>query len=141
MNARNCAEWRTALRPRRFAPDIVQSVLIERNAGPATLLRAVMHEPVLADIQEPAAGAAVPVIGQSSPDVLLKMIEMRERKQTGFEAPETIIHIPLLRRERLKLAAMIVQNTDGAGEAEFAGASPDHDSVVQIANAPAQHGV
>ena len=38
MNARNCAEWRAALRPRRFATDIVQSVLIERNAGPATLL-------------------------------------------------------------------------------------------------------
>jgi len=98
MNARNCTEWRAALRPRRFAPDIVQRVLIERNAGSATLLRAVMHQPVLTDIQEPAAGAAVPIVRQSSPDVVLEMIEMRERKQTGFETPETIIDTPLLLR-------------------------------------------
>jgi hypothetical protein len=38
MNARNCAEWRAALRPRRFAPDIVQSVLIDRNAWLVALL-------------------------------------------------------------------------------------------------------
>ena len=66
-----------------------------------------MHQPVLADIQEPAAGAAVPVIRQSSPDVLLKMIEMREREQSGFEAPETVVNTPLLRRERLRMCCNV----------------------------------
>ena len=100
-----------------------------------------MHQSVLADIQKPAAGAAVPVVWQTASDILLKMVEMRERKQTGFKAPETVIDTSLLLRERLKLAAMIVQNTDRAGKAEFPGASPDHDRVLRISNSGAQHGV
>ena len=38
MNARYRTEGRTGLGTRRFAPDIFQSVVIERNAGPAALL-------------------------------------------------------------------------------------------------------
>jgi len=141
MNARNSAEWRAALRPRCFALDIVPSVLIEWNAGPPALLRTVMHQTLFADIQEPAASAAVPVVWQTASDILLKMVEMSERKQTGFKAPETVIDTSLLLRERLKLAAMIVQNTDRAGKAEFPGASPDHDRVLRVSNSGAQHGV
>ena len=36
---------------------VLHRVLIERNAGPAALLRAVMHQPFLTDIQKPAARA------------------------------------------------------------------------------------
>src|ERR1700681_4226273 len=141
MYARNCAQRCTGFWASRFTPDILHGVLIQRNCGPAALLRAVMHQPVLADIKKPAAGAAMPVIRQSSADVLLKMIEMREREQSGFEPPEAFVNTALLRRERRKLAPMIVQNTDRAGEAEFPGALPDHDRVFRIANARAQHGV
>ena len=66
MNARNGAEWRAALGTRRFAPDVVQRVLFERNARPPALLRAIMHQPVLTDVQEPAAGAAMPIVRKSS---------------------------------------------------------------------------
>src|SRR4051812_31772722 len=102
MNARYRAERRTALGTRRFASQIFRRVVNERNAGPAALLRAVMHQPVFADIQKAAAGAAVPVIRQPSPDVFLKMIEMRKREQSGFEAPETFVGASLTRRERLQ---------------------------------------
>jgi len=38
--------------------------------------------------------------------------------------PETIVNTPLIRRERLKLAVTVVQNTDRTGEAEFPCATP-----------------
>src|SRR5256885_1224670 len=100
-----------------------------------------MHQSVLADVEESPAGAAVPVIWQAAPDVLLKLIEMRERKHCCPEALEAMVYSSLLLRQRLKLASRTVQNSNCAGEAEFPGAAPDHDGVFRIANTGAQHGV
>jgi len=79
------------------------------------------YRPECTDRAECLAGHAV--VSSNAP--------ARPRRHTGTGS----------RRERLKLAALIVQNTDGAGEPEFPGTSSDHDRVVRTANAPAQHGV
>src|SRR5579864_8857409 len=55
-----------------FAADILDAVLLERNARIAALLRTVVNQAVLADVQISAASAAAPpVIGLARDQILL----------------------------------------------------------------------
>ena len=60
-----------------LAPEIFHRVIGERDAGIATLLRAVVDEPVLADVEVARAGAASPVVGASGGEIILKPAEPR----------------------------------------------------------------
>src|SRR5579863_6593295 len=130
MHAGNGAERRARFGSRGFAADIVDVVIFKRDTGMAALLGAIVHQAVLTNVQKASAGAAMPVVGETAADVFLKMVEMGEGEQTGFQLAKTIIDGALVGRERLKLAAMIVQNSDGAGESEIAGALADDDGVL-----------
>ena len=81
-----------------------------------------MHKAVLADVEEPAAGAAMPLVRQATAGVLLKMIEMRERKERGTERAETLADSLMAGRELLQLAGAVEQDAYGGMEAESAGA-------------------
>jgi hypothetical protein len=58
-----------------FALDVGERVVPERNAGIAALLRAVVNEALLANIQIPRPGSAVPVVRSSPGEVFLKPIK------------------------------------------------------------------
>src|SRR5262249_43287409 len=61
-----------------FAADIGHGVGFERNRGESALLRAVVHEPVFADVEVARAGAAAPLVGAALGDVVLKGVHARE---------------------------------------------------------------
>ena len=112
-----------------FAADIFDRVFFERRAGVAALLRAVVHQAVLADIHVAGAGAALPVIGLALRDGVLEKIEPRE--VPILHRLHLVIDLALLLAQRTKLAVAIVNDADRGGEAELDGAAADHQSVVQ----------
>ena len=57
-----------------FSLQIAHVVLLERNRRTATLLRAVVHQSVLADVEIATSRPAVPVVGGSGNQVLLKLL-------------------------------------------------------------------
>src|SRR6516165_449275 len=87
MHARNGAIGRAGFRAGGFAFEIFDSVALERDSGLTALLRAVVDQAVLADVEETSAGPAVPAVGQTSRDILLKTVVLREGKHLliGFE--------------------------------------------------------
>src|SRR5690242_24288 len=52
-------------------------VLLQRNARVAPLLRAIVHQPILADVQIAGAGAAAPVVRVAIGNVVLEAVESR----------------------------------------------------------------
>src|SRR5690606_24885613 len=72
VHAADRAVRRALLRGVELARDVFARVARERDAGRAALLRAVVHEPVLADVQVPRAGAALPVVRLALEQVVLK---------------------------------------------------------------------
>src|SRR5438094_1566205 len=72
VHAGDCAVRSAAFFGEIFAPDIGDRVLFQRNAGIAALLRAVMHQAVLADVQIACAGAAPPLVRTSLGNVVLE---------------------------------------------------------------------
>src|SRR5580658_8074756 len=60
MHARHRATRGTALLREKFAVALLVSVLRQRDAGVAALLRAIMHQAILANVEIARAGAAPP---------------------------------------------------------------------------------
>ena len=58
-----------------LAADVLHCVLLQGDAGVAALLRAVVHQAILADIQVAGAGAAAPLVGPALGDVVLEAID------------------------------------------------------------------
>src|SRR5262245_44303314 len=66
---------RACLLRKVFAIDILKSIFLKRNAWVATLLRTVVHEAVLADVEISGPGTASPIVRFSGCQVFLKPIE------------------------------------------------------------------
>src|SRR5271166_203053 len=62
MNAGNRAVGSAAFLRQKFAPKVGLAVLLKGNARIAALLRTVVHQPVLANVQIARAGAAAPIV-------------------------------------------------------------------------------
>src|SRR5258707_526692 len=58
-----------------FTLDVGEGVFLEWNSGITALLRAIVHETVLTDIQVTGACAAFPVIGFTSRKLFLKPVK------------------------------------------------------------------
>src|SRR5436190_24003795 len=82
MNAADRAVRCARLRGVVLACDVVASPLGERHAGNTTLLRAVVHEPVLADVEVTRASAASPVIRFAFDQVCLEAANPRVHART-----------------------------------------------------------
>src|SRR5262245_2584612 len=62
VHARDGAVWRAGFFGEVFAADILDGVLLERNRGVAALLRAVVHQAILADVKISRPCAAAPLV-------------------------------------------------------------------------------
>ena len=61
-----------------FALQVLLPVLLERYAGETTLLRTVMYQSILANIEIATAGTTMPVVGKSANQIFLKLVVIRE---------------------------------------------------------------
>ena len=74
MHARNRAERRARFLGAVFAMNTLAVVVGERYAGETTLLRAVVHEAFLADVQVAPASTTAPVVGLLRGEVRLEAL-------------------------------------------------------------------
>ena len=79
VHARNCAARGAAFLRQKLALPLLVGVIFERNARVPALLRAIMNKAVLADIEIARTSAATPVVLASFRDVVLKIVQPRER--------------------------------------------------------------
>jgi hypothetical protein len=74
VHARNRAKRRTPLYRIKFPVKIFRAILLKGNTRRTALLRAIMDESILADVEISASGTAFPVIRISLYKVLLKLV-------------------------------------------------------------------
>ena len=79
-------------------------------------MRAIVHEPVFADIKKTSARAAVPTRGKAPADVVLKAVEMREGEERCLALANLIVDGLLRRGQRCELAGLIMQPNSGLME-------------------------
>lgn len=115
------------------------SVFDKRDAGIAALLRAIVHEAILANIEIARTSAAAPIILASRGNIVLKRIDARER--TFAEAHDFLENLALVWRKGLELAIAIVNDADRGGESQFDGAAGNSECVFGMMDAAAQHGI
>src|SRR5262249_24091100 len=77
MHAADRAIRRARLRCREFPPDVLDRVVFERYPWIPALLRTVVYEAVLADVEVAGAGAAAPLIRLAIRQVVLKVANPR----------------------------------------------------------------
>src|ERR1700728_248986 len=75
VDARDGAVRRAGFLCQIFAAQIFTSVILQRRSRIAALLRAVVDESVLANVEIARSGAASPVVGQTLGDVVLKCVD------------------------------------------------------------------
>src|SRR6185312_6645612 len=75
MHAGNGAVGRAGFLREKLAVDITNRVLSQRCPRIAALLRAVMHQAVLADIQVAGSSAAAPVVRTAQSNVVLELVK------------------------------------------------------------------
>src|SRR5439155_20841006 len=116
---------RRARLPRReLAADVVDGISLERHGGEAALLRAVVDEPVLADVQIPRARAAAPVVRPAVGQVVLKVRDPRvqvldDLPRSVDRGGHLVVYLPLDRAERLEPAVLVIDFSDLGVEAEI----------------------
>ena len=114
-------------------------VLGERDARIAALLRAVMDEAILANVEIARAGAAAPMVFAARGDIVLKRIDARKR--AFAEAHDFLENFALVRCKRLKLAVAVVNDANRRGKSQFDGATRDGEGVLGMMDVTAQHGI
>src|SRR5271155_4787829 len=78
VHARHGAMRRAAFLREIFAAHVVASIRGEGHTRIAALLRAVMHQPVFANVEVACAGTAAPRIRQALSDVVLEGVDAGE---------------------------------------------------------------
>src|SRR5215467_3733394 len=122
-----------------LAAQIFAAIFLQWNPWIATLLRAVMHQPVLADIEVACSGAAAPIVGHALGDVVLKCVDPGEAAL--LERLHLVINASLFVTERLQLPAAIVNDPNRRCEAQFDRTLADYKRVLRMWNPSAHHGV
>src|SRR5579884_1410285 len=122
-----------------FPLEVLRRVAIERRRGIAALLRAVVDQPVLANIKVAPAGSAPPIIRTPVGDILLKIIDPGVAALPQFL--DRAVNPLLLFGQSAHLAPAIMDDADRAGESQFEGAARHHERVLRVANPAANHRV
>src|SRR5215472_5625578 len=102
-----------------LAPYVGQRVLLEGNRRIAALLRAIMHEPVLTDVQITGSRTATPLVRTSLCDIVLKAIDTREAAL--LKRLHRVVDRARFFVERLQLSIAIVNDANGRAEAQLGG--------------------
>src|SRR5690349_17208556 len=103
--------WSTAFFGEKFPAHIGGGVLVKRLGRIAALLRAVVHQPILTDVQIARSCAAAPLVRFAVSNGVLEMIEARV-----VLLPKRIhhpVHLARLGLQRLELTAAVVNDSDG----------------------------
>src|SRR5438270_4296101 len=137
MHTRNRAVRRASFFRQVFAADISDRVLLKWNSWIAALLRAVMHQPVLADIQITGAGAASPLVRLPEGDVVLKRINPGEA--AFFKRLHLVIDTTFFIRQRLQLSIAIVNNSNRGAKSKLQRAFSDGECILRITNSAADY--
>src|SRR5215472_6751228 len=139
VDTRNGASRRAAFFRQEFAPPLCLGVLLERNAWIAALLRAIMHQAILADVEITRSGATPPIILAPCGDVVLKSVDARKRalahRHNLFE------DFSFARPQWAQLAAAIVNNSDRGRESKLLGSMRNGERIFGIFDSAAQHGI
>ncbi len=136
MHAGDRAEGRAGFLRHVFPPDVFDSVIFQRLSRKAALLRTVVHQAVLANIEIARAGAATPIAGAPVGDAFLEIVDPGEVPLLKFFHLDEYFTLTI--GERAKLAVTVVDNADGGGEAQFHGPLTDNQRVFRVANPAAQ---
>src|SRR5260370_17848443 len=110
MHASDRAPRRTPLLRQKLPLPIRRLIPSQRHPRISTLLTAVVHQSVLADIKIPSTRAATPVIRLPIGNRLLKVIEPRVAPPR--QVANLVPYSALLRTHRLQLSASIMNNPD-----------------------------
>src|SRR5208283_979360 len=133
------AVWGATLFRKKFTPDIRHGVLLQRNAGIPALLRTVVHQSFLANVEIPRSRTAAPLIGPAVGNIVLEPVEARV--MALFESLHLQEHFALFWAQRLELSLAIVNDANGRSEAELHGASPHHQCIVRVVDATTNNGI
>src|SRR5499426_643683 len=104
------------------------------------LLRTVMNQAVLANVEVAPSRATMPLIRQTANQILLKLVVVIEREEglrPGIQ--DFVVDAPLRRFEGLQLARLVMKDSDRPLEAEFAYPSRDGQRVLGLAYRTPQH--
>src|SRR6185295_10583829 len=93
-----------------LANHVGRRVLLDGDAGRAALLRAVMHQPVLADVEVARARAATPLVLLARGEVVL---EPPQTRVLGLrDALQLVVDLALALAQRLQEAVAVVDDAD-----------------------------
>src|SRR5208282_2455402 len=117
VHARYRAMRRARLLGMELAAHIGKRVFLQRNGRIAALLRAVMHQPVLANIEVARSGSTAPLIRTAQRNVVLKGIHARE---AAFLQPlHLVVDAPFFVVQGLNLPGAVMNNSDGRAETQL----------------------
>src|SRR5271157_5890483 len=111
VHARYRAMRRARLLRLELAAQIGKRISLQRNARVPALLRAVMHQPVLANIEVARPGPAAPLVRAAQRDVVLKRIH--PRKAAFLQSLHLVVHAPFFVVQGLQLPRVVVNDADG----------------------------
>src|SRR5665213_571470 len=120
-----------------FAVQISLAVLVQRFRRIAALLRAIVHQPVLANVHVARSCTALPIVRLPLRDGVLEITEPGEAPV--LHGLHLVIHAPLAIAQRAKLAIAIVDDSNRRLEPQFHGAAAHHQGVFRIMNPAAHH--
>src|SRR5215510_10938582 len=106
----------------------------------AALLRTVMNQAVLANVEVTAPRATMPLVWQTANQIILKLVVVIEREE-GLRpgTQDFVVDAPLRRLERLQLARMVMKNSDRPLETELAYPARDSQRVFRAPYRTPQH--
>src|SRR5581483_11326027 len=139
VDARYRAVRRATLLGQILAADVRDRILFQRNARIATLLRAVVHQPILADIQITRPSATAPLVWTSERDVVLKCIHPSEA--AFFQRLHLVINATFFFAQGLQLAFAVVNDADRRAESKLQCALANGQRVLRITHAAADYGI
>ncbi len=123
----------------KFAAYIPGRIFLQRDGRVPTLLRAVVHQPVLTDVEVTSSGAAAPLVGTPQRDVVLESIH--PRKAALLHRFHFLVNTPLLVAEWLQLSFPVVDDPNRRAEAQLHRSLSNDQCVLRIAHAAAHYRV
>src|SRR5579883_2522626 len=139
MHAGDGAEGRAGFLGYVLAANVFNGIVFKRLGGEAALLRAVMNQAILADVEIARTRPAAPVTRLAVGDALLEIIDTREMPL--LERLHLQKDFAFARRKRAQLAVPVVNDADGGSEAKLHRALAYRERIFRVADAAAEYGV
>ena len=98
-----------------------------------------MNEPVLADIEIAGTGGAMPVVGATFREILLKPVVVGKIEGGLSDRNHLLQHLALMVVERQQPATAVVDDPDRRGKPELAGSPRHGDGIICVPDARADH--